>query len=49
MFKSLTRRITQWSRIHRDIARLQQLDDHILADMGFTRERIATSVRTGVR
>jgi len=40
MFRTLTRRFTEWSRIHRDIQRLKQLDDHLLADLGIERECI---------
>ncbi|MDC9822498.1 DUF1127 domain-containing protein [Devosia sp. ZB163] len=47
MFKTLTRRFNEWSRIRRDIHRLRQLDDNLLADLGIERERIASSVRRG--
>lgn len=49
MFRTLTRRLSEWSRIRRDIQRLKRLDDHLLADLGIERECIATSVRTGVK
>jgi uncharacterized protein YjiS (DUF1127 family) len=47
MFRTLTRRLTEWSRIRRDIQRLKQLDDHLLADLGIERECITHSVLTG--
>lgn len=49
MFSHLRRRLTEWSRLRRDIERLKQLDDHLLADLGIERECIASSVRTGVK
>ncbi|WP_082434360.1 DUF1127 domain-containing protein [Devosia sp. A16] len=47
MFRTLTRRLTEWSHLRRDIRRLKQLDDHLLADLGIERECISHSVRTG--
>lgn len=47
MFRTLTRRLTQWTRIHRDIQRLKQLDDHLLADLGIERECITHRVLSG--
>lgn len=47
MFGSLSRRLAEWSRIRRDIQRLKQLDDTLLADLGIERSCIAHSVRTG--
>lgn len=49
MFRTLTRRISEWTRIRRDIQRLRHLDDHLLADLGIERERIASSLRTGIK
>ena len=47
MFRTLTRRLAEWSRIHRDIQRLKQLDDHLLADLGIARECITHSALRG--
>ena len=47
MFRTLTRRLTEWSRIHRDVQRLKQLDDHLLADLGIERECITHSALRG--
>jgi len=47
MFRTLTRRLTEWSRIRRDIRRLKQLDDHLLADLGIEREGITHSALRG--
>jgi uncharacterized protein YjiS (DUF1127 family) len=47
MFRTLTRRLSEWSRIHRDIQRLKQLDDHLLADLGIERECITHSALRG--
>lgn len=47
MFRSLTRRINEWSRIRRDIQLLKQLDDYLLADTGFDRECISHQVKHG--
>lgn len=49
MFRQLRRRINEWSRIRRDIQRLKQLDDHLLADIGIDRQCIPHSARTGER
>jgi len=49
MFKTLTQRFNEWSRVRRDIHRLRQLDDSLLADLGIDRERIASSVRRGTK
>ena len=45
MFKHLTRSLVKQLRLHRDIARLEGLDDHLLADCGIPREHIARFVR----
>ena len=47
MFRTLTRRLSEWSRIHRDVQRLKQLDDHLLADLGIERECITHSALRG--
>ena len=47
MLGTLSRRLVEWSRIRRDIQRLKQLDDVLLADLGIERGCIAHSVRTG--
>ena len=47
MFRMLSRRLAEWSRIRHDIRRLKRLDDVQLADMGIERACIAHSVRTG--
>lgn len=47
MFRTLTRRLAEWSRLRRDIQRLKQLDDHLLADLGIERECITHSAVTG--
>jgi uncharacterized protein YjiS (DUF1127 family) len=49
MFGTLSRRLAEWSRLRRDIQRLKQLDDFLLADLGIERACIAYSVRTGVK
>ncbi|HEV2516743.1 MAG TPA: DUF1127 domain-containing protein [Devosia sp.] len=49
MFRTLTRRLVEWSRLRRDIQRLKQLDDHLLADLGIERKCITHSARTGER
>lgn len=49
MFGTLSRRLAEWSRIRRDIHRLKQMDDLLLADLGIERACIAYSVRTGVK
>lgn len=47
MFRTLTRRFNEWSRIRRDIQRLKRLDDYLLADTGIERECISHLVRHG--
>ena len=47
MFGTLSRRLAEWSRLRRDIQRLKQMDDLLLADLGIERACIAHSVRTG--
>jgi uncharacterized protein YjiS (DUF1127 family) len=47
MFGTLSRRLAEWSRLRRDIQRLKQMDDLLLADLGIERSCIAHSVRTG--
>lgn len=47
MFRTLTRRFNEWSRIRRDIQRLKRLDDYLLADTGIERECIPHHVRHG--
>lgn len=45
MLHDLTRRLIEWGRIHRDIRRLERLDDRMLTDMGVRRRDIAERVR----
>ena len=45
MFKTLR----EWLRLRLDAERLHQLDNRLLADMGFEREFIEVSVVTGVK
>ena len=49
MFHALSKRLIEHLRIHRDIARLKRLDDHLLADAGVPREHIASYVRGDCR
>jgi uncharacterized protein YjiS (DUF1127 family) len=45
MLHSLNRRLLQWLLDTRDIQRLEQLDDKLLADIGIARHEIAIRVR----
>ena len=47
MFRTLTRRFTEWSRLSRDISLLKSFDDHLLADLGIERKCIRHSLVTG--
>lgn len=49
MFHELRKRLVELVRVHRDIARLRALDDHLLADAGVPREHIASYVRGDCR
>lgn len=45
MFQDLTQRFGRWTRIRRDIRRLSQMNDQMLADMGVRRDDIADLVK----
>jgi uncharacterized protein YjiS (DUF1127 family) len=45
MFHAIRKHLIEQLRIHRDIVRLQRLDDHLLADVGVPRDHIASYVR----
>lgn len=49
MLEELFRKFSQWLWLHDDIERLRQQDDHILADLGVTREQIPAFVRGELR
>jgi uncharacterized protein YjiS (DUF1127 family) len=43
--QSLTHRVRIWLQSKLDIARMQQMDDHLLRDMGVERTEIGRRVR----
>ncbi len=45
MFRNLKNRIAERVRLRRDIRRLAELDDRLLADVGVLRAEIADAVR----
>jgi len=45
LLHDLGRRLRQRQRLHRDIERLRDLDDRMLADMGIARDSIAQRLR----
>lgn len=49
MFGQLVEQILEWWHLRGDIERLKQLDDRLLTDMGFERDYIAASARSGLK
>jgi uncharacterized protein YjiS (DUF1127 family) len=47
MLHDLTKRIAERWRIYRDIKKLAQFDDHLLADIGVERDQITRRVSSG--